>query len=65
MDSEYFGMLKEDKSAVANLPQQVIQKTFPRCKYLSEELDDTMNVLDESRDSDIKRLAKDQPDSMW
>ena len=59
MDSKYFGMISEDHSAVANLPQEVVQKTYPKGKYLGGyELDDTMRGLDDSRSQDIKLMER-------
>ena len=59
MDKGYFHMLKEDHSAVANLPQHVIQETYPKCSYLDAyELDDTIRGLDDSRSDDVKKMER-------
>jgi hypothetical protein len=65
MDSGYSGMIREDKSAVANLPQSVIQKAYPKCKYIGGDLDDTMKVLDSARSYDVGKIKANKPDSMW
>ena len=59
MDTDYFHMLSEDHSAVANLPQHVIQETYPKCDYFnSHQLDDTMKGLDDTRNDDIRNLER-------
>lgn len=65
MDSQYSGMIKEDKSAMANLPQSVVMKEYPKCSYMSGDLDDTMNVIDKSRDYDVSKIRGSKPDSKW
>lgn len=66
MDSAYAGMLSEDHSAPANLPQEVVHKYYPKCKYMDRyELDDTMNGLDDTRNYDIKKIQSEEPDSKW
>lgn len=52
------GMIREDKSAIANLPQEVMIKPYPRNgSYMPEQLDDSdrgvrkqMNLDDSQRD---------------
>ena len=59
MDNGYFHMLSEDHSAVANLPQRVIQEAYPKCDYFnSHELDDTIRGLDDTRNEDIRSLER-------
>jgi len=59
MDSQFEGMISEDHSAVANLPQEVIQKTYPKCDYMDAyELDDTIRGLDDTRDEDIRKIER-------
>jgi hypothetical protein len=41
------GMIREDRSAVANLPQEVMYKPYPKNRdYLPEDLDDTIKGVD-------------------
>jgi len=41
------GMIREDRSAVANLPQNVMYKPYPKNHdYLPEDLDDTIRGID-------------------
>lgn len=65
MDTAYYGMISEDKSAVANLPQQVVQKTYPKCDYMSYELDDTIKELDTVRNEDIRNLRSHISDTKY
>ena len=65
MDSQFSGMIREDKSAVANLPQSVVQKTYPKCSYMSGDIDDTMNVIDKTRNYDVSKIKSSKPDSKW
>lgn len=65
MDNQYSDMIHEDKSAMANMPQNVVMKAYPKCKYLGGDLDDTMKVLDKARNKDIGQLKSQKPDSMW
>jgi len=59
-------MISEDKSAVANLPQHVVQKTYPKPKYFNQfELDDTMRGLDDTRDYDVRKLDRQHSDDKY
>lgn len=59
MDSQFYGMISEDHSAVANLPQEVVQKAYPRCEYLDGySIDDTIRGLDDTRKEDMRTLKK-------
>lgn len=46
-------MLREDHNAVANLPQNVIMKPYPSHRYIYDELDDTMRVIDEQMNQNV------------
>ena len=65
MDSMYSGMISEDKSAVANLPQSVVQKTYPKSRFMGGDLDDSMGVIDSARDYDIGKIKSQKPNSKW
>jgi hypothetical protein len=58
MDSSYYGMISEDHSAVANLPQEVVQKTYPRMDYMGGELDDTIREIDSVRKDEIRKIRE-------
>jgi hypothetical protein len=59
MDSEFEGMISEDHSAPANLPQNVIHKYYSKCEYMGGyELDDTIEGLDDTRDDDIDMIER-------
>ncbi len=57
------GMLSEDKSAIANMPQNVIIKMYPKAEgYMPEDLDDTLRGVDEQMGADnSKRRAHFKP----
>jgi hypothetical protein len=57
------GMLSEDKSAIANMPQQVMIKMYPKPEgYMPEDLDDTLRGVDGQMDADTsKRRAHFKP----
>jgi|TARA_Y100000034_G_C6710505_1_gene313821 predicted ATPase len=58
-ENGYFHMLKEDRSAPANLPQHVIHETYPKNRYLDAyELDDTMRGLDDTRSEDVRNMER-------
>jgi|688.fasta_scaffold47500_2 hypothetical protein len=46
MESRDAGMISEDKSAIANLPQNVIMKAYPACAYDSYNLNDDIKGID-------------------
>ena len=56
MDS---GMISEDHSAIANLPQNVMMKPYPRPGgYMPEDLDDTIRGIDEQMSKDNSKMEK-------
>lgn len=53
------GMINEDHSAIANMPQEVMMKPYPRTgPYIPEMLDDTIRGVDEQMDADDRGRAK-------
>lgn len=53
MEMEDAGMIREDRSAIANLPQNVMIKPYPRTgPYESDVLDDTLKGIDKQIDYD-------------
>ena len=66
LDSGYMGMISEDHSAPANLPQQVVHSYYPPCEYIDNSyLDDTIKGVDETLDDNIKKVESHQSDSMY
>jgi hypothetical protein len=57
------GMIQENRSAIANLPQEVMIKPYPKAGYaLPEGLDDTIRGVDSQMDyDDSKRRAHFEP----
>lgn len=57
------GMIHEDHAAIANLPQRVEIKPYPKnMKYLPEDLDDTIRGVDRQIDyDDSKKLSHFYP----
>ena len=52
-------MICEDHNAVANLPQEVMMKSFPRMPYgLNPYLDDTISGIDEQQYDDTSTMHK-------
>jgi len=48
-------MIWEDRSAIANLPQGVVYKEYPKTPYnMPEGLDDTMTSIDRQMKDDLK-----------
>jgi hypothetical protein len=62
-ESEDGSMIREDKSAIANLPQNVMIKMYPKPDMaLPEDLDDTIRGVDEQmRGDDSKRRENFKP----
>jgi hypothetical protein len=47
------GMIHEDHSAIANMPQEVMMKPYPKTgPYMPENLDDTIRGVDKQMDMD-------------
>lgn len=66
MEKRDSGMLSEDRSAVANLPQDVIVKQYPRCPYgLDSYLDDTMSGIDKQIGSDDGAARRNRSKSKY
>lgn len=53
------GMIREDHAAIANLPQGVMIKPYPKTgPYMPEGLDDTIRGVDNQMDADDSQRAK-------
>lgn len=58
-EMEDAGMISEDHSAVANLPQGVIMRPYPMTgPYLPEVIDDTIRGIDMQMDGDDSQRRK-------
>jgi hypothetical protein len=57
------GMINEDRSAIANMPQEVMMKPYPKTgPYMPENLDDTIRGVDKQMDmDDSKRRQHNVP----
>lgn len=56
-------MLSEDHSAIANMPQNVIMREYPKEMYASYELDDTIKGIDHQMRDDMKyKKSKSYPE---
>lgn len=52
-EMEDAGMIREDHSAIANLPQEVMMKPYPKdSNYMPEDLDDTLRGIDKQMNAD-------------
>lgn len=53
------GMIREDMSAIANMPQNVIIKAYNKTgPYIPEQIDDTIRGVDMQMDMDDRQRAK-------
>lgn len=53
------GMIKEDHSATANLPQEAKMEKYPSWKYLDGAyLDDSIRGIDDCNDDNERRVRK-------
>lgn len=60
------GMITENKSAIANLPQEVMIKPYPKPDdYGMYHLDDTIRGIDHQRKEDSKEKKKGQYPDMY
>lgn len=66
MEKRDAGMIHEDHSACANLPQQVIQKEWPRTTYFNHsELNDTISGIDRQMDTDTNGASRHRSKSKY
>ncbi len=63
MDSSYYGMISEDNSAPANMPQEVVHKYYAKNDYFnSHELDDSIRGIDDTRRDSISQMERYESD---
>lgn len=66
MDSGYMGMISEDHSAPANLPQEVVHTYYPKCDYLDNHyLDDSIKGIDDTNNDNIGKTERYQSDTKY
>ena len=66
MEKRDSGMLSEDRSAIANMPQQVIYREYPKGEmYLRSNLDDTMSGIDKQMNEDVGVANRNKAQSMY
>lgn len=59
IEAKDFTMIHEDRHAMANLPQEVMIKEYPRSRYsLDPFLDDTINGVDNQMYADDSKMKK-------
>ena len=57
MERSDFSMINEDRSAIANLPQQVMYKEWPKARHYHDYgLDDTIKGIDRQLDKDNAKM---------
>ncbi len=53
------GMIREDHSAIANMPQNIIMKAYPKPEnFLPEDLDDTIMGVDRQMSKDKSKRSE-------
>jgi hypothetical protein len=53
------GMIREDKNAMANLPQEVMIKQYPRVRYeMDENINDNLRGIDRQMEDDGKKQKR-------
>lgn len=58
-EAEDAGMIREDINACANLPQEVIYKSYPAANMMAPaDLDDTMIGIDRQQSKDVSETRK-------
>ena len=61
-----WGMISEDKSQIANLPQGVVQKSYPGIKCIDMEgLDDSISGIDNTIQNTVSKIKGNKSDSMY
>lgn len=65
MDEGYMGMISNDPSAPANMPQNVIQKEYPKGDFTSYNLDDSISEIDSNNKNNISKVNGNKSKSMY
>lgn len=65
-EHEDFEMIREDKSAIANLPQDVKYHAWPKARHYAEyNLDDTIHGIDKQMDEDGAQMRRHKSKSKY
>lgn len=60
------GMIREDRNAVANMPQNVIMKDWPQASYGEKSyLDDTIRGIDSQMFDDTSEMRKNKKNEKY
>lgn len=60
------GMISENKGAVANMPQEVMYKPWPKADhYLSGDLNDNIRGIDSQMDEDGREMKRHKQNNKW
>ena len=60
------GMISEDHSAIANMPQNVMMKPYPKeGNYMPEDLDDTIRGVDRQESADDRKRSSERAKSKY
>lgn len=66
MESRDSSMISENKGAVANLPQEVMYKPWPKVgHYLDGELNDKISGIDKQMDEDGRDMKRHKQNNKW
>jgi hypothetical protein len=66
LERQDFSMISEDKSACANLPQQVMYKPWPKgADYADYALDDTIKGINEQEKADVNGMKRHKGGNKW
>lgn len=65
-ESDTSGMIREDRSEIANLPQDVVYKEYPKMPMGGNyRLDDTVEGVDDNLKDSMRTMDRYQSDSMY
>lgn len=66
MEKRDAGMIQEDHSACANLPQQSVMKEWPRTTYFDHsKLNDSVSGIDHQVDADVNQASRHRSKSKY
>lgn len=66
MEARAGGMISEDHSAIANMPQAVKYVEYPKTElYLNSHLDDTMEGIKKQQNEDVSMANRHKAKSMY
>lgn len=66
LERKDFSMISEDKSACANLPQQVVYRSWPKgSDYADYELNDDIRGIDNQEEADVSGMKRHKGGNKW